>query len=1009
VKANEDSDSRRRLVLKELDNLVRVDSGDGRAGLRDTDLATCDHLARRAHVLSKRLSFQEWQQAKTLRGLLTAVVQKARDTAKGPYSEVLAAAEFIGLRDESRPDPETPPSEPKLKGKPAAMRIWRGASYLPPRRGRPVKTYRNANPRVDDALAKFLSAIDTLLMSREDMDKFVASIVRLRRTSANPKQATAHSLSSDAAILTFGTTYIPRTELQAEFQRLIASQTGVVCLTGDRGYGKSRLARELVLEIHQTTGRDHIWLDASDQESLYKDLRNKFGVRGSDVTGMPRGSARSYLENELVGHLADEARGHPVVVLDNVRSWESIKQLIPTEPSTLYLVTSNDGTILPKGRGEDIIVGPMEDAQALEFARNLLPGTSVDDEQLRPLAVTALNGRPLAIEHACGFIERGQATIATFLAQLNTNAQVAFSSGDRPLASVYELTLNELAERGDRLRFKYRAAWVVLRIAAYLDHNHMPLALLSVAHSRLWSELEESNDVLPDFAFGEALDELQRRHLVTLSDNSLSMHSLTRDIFRDLLRPQAKEIIVAIQQAFLQNSEKALPFGPLPFDLVRQVHPVKTALLRLPHVAPGERRSLRLGHSVALVCRGLGDEGDVYCCSELLSRITATAPADWWDHLDDLEFGAAAARTGYNTRGVRQSSPDESIDYADAIANTSSFIYNLADKTDSYHHCLATSLGLDAYLAGFRHDKVLEQLQDVDPQLVVDSSAHESTHAWRGELLLRLGEARERLAQWDAAADTFERSCALFAVAGEDFTYGQLEALVRLVWCRMKDSKASSANPMTRLRDLYQSHGAQKLSRLLAAKIAHAWGASSINLFIRHQSTGTASDQLAEFGVKALQEAHELYTTIWQRRGVLAVEYELLRLKIVQQGDFRQILEQLIANRSETMTIDDPELAVQYELLINKALVLWGEKTPPSVVDRCMDIAYRAGSLFLPYWYNQAALTAQVAATTNEPLVADQRLALVVRKIAEDYGDNPGGIHRLVLAGNASLVGILSY
>jgi len=167
----EDDDRARRdqAVLKELYRLVRE-------GISEDSLKYCGKLAERAYFLSKRLSLVEWQRPETLMAFLCAVVKKERDTKSGSFSNVLAAAEFIGLRDETVADPAVLSSEQGEASSPLKIRIRRGAPYLFPRRGRPVSTYRNANPRVPDALRSLLNAIDTFLVSAEDMDRLVATL-----------------------------------------------------------------------------------------------------------------------------------------------------------------------------------------------------------------------------------------------------------------------------------------------------------------------------------------------------------------------------------------------------------------------------------------------------------------------------------------------------------------------------------------------------------------------------------------------------------------------------------------------------------------------------------------------------------------------------------------------------------------------------------------------------------------------------------------------------------------
>lgn len=174
-------------VLRDLHELAQE-------GLSESVLLKCKALADHVHLLDKHELLDDYPRHRALSALLEAVASKVRETTTSAYSQKLAAAEFIGIRDEELDDPPLKGYENRTA---LVIRRKRGGRHLPPEKGASPETDRNIRKRVPEALRAFLVAIEDFLASRQDMDRFVASLeaAEAKTSATSPSDVTTAALS----------------------------------------------------------------------------------------------------------------------------------------------------------------------------------------------------------------------------------------------------------------------------------------------------------------------------------------------------------------------------------------------------------------------------------------------------------------------------------------------------------------------------------------------------------------------------------------------------------------------------------------------------------------------------------------------------------------------------------------------------------------------------------------------------------------------------------------------
>ncbi len=390
-----------------------------------------------------------------------------------------------------------------------------------------------------DEIKPSLKALICKLEKRLASKDFVRALLQAFDTKQDARPSPRTVVTNDF--------YVSRHQLHEKLEAAIDRGRHIVCLFGDRGYGKSTVARAFAHDF-RAEGRDVLWLDASDEASLYRDIAGHLAERRMNVAD----KKPFELRQELAVWLAGQAARRPVLVFDNVRDWKLAKAVIVPSIPVFYLLTSNNGALLPTGVGESIEVESMTEREADEMAKCLLQDQVGEAE--RKALITRLNCRPLAIEHACGHLRRTQQTVEGFHKLLDTCAARFFNQQSEGVDQDQLLTLvyrNVLADLGRTCP----EAVTQLKLIASGYCDRFPRELLKGAYELLISNRRGWGNRDPNDGFFSGLDELIRLRIVTADDRFVYVHSLTQEILRGVLRLKLAEPAVSIMRELIRQEK----------------------------------------------------------------------------------------------------------------------------------------------------------------------------------------------------------------------------------------------------------------------------------------------------------------------------------------------------------------------------------------------------------------------------------------------------------------------
>lgn len=374
------------LAMNELRKLVD-DGVNSSSALLD-----CTNLAKRAWLFNKQMPFIEWQNPSMLIALLRLVVEDEREKLKGAKSYVSVAGEFIGFRDQAKPD------DPRIQDyeyseKEASevtarkIRLLRGGRILPPRSSRsakPIKSVRNTGDYVDTALKALLRAVDQFLI-RDD------AVTRIRASLKTQPSQGANSSSPDSItvdMLEFPGTpgYIHRQMLEAEFKRSVDGGAKLIALVGFPGMGKTSMAEALA--------SDYPFFELRDGQLPLTDLRFALAEHDLEIGNLTPENAW-----ERLVELLALKQGPEFIVLDNVDDLGILRARFPRNSTTRVIVTCREWSDQAPPWCHRLTVDVMRLDEAAKLVRTTLPSLSAEDAKS---VATSLGCYPLFIGTACG-------------------------------------------------------------------------------------------------------------------------------------------------------------------------------------------------------------------------------------------------------------------------------------------------------------------------------------------------------------------------------------------------------------------------------------------------------------------------------------------------------------------------------------------------------------------------------------------------------------------------------
>jgi hypothetical protein len=441
--------------------------------------------------------------------------------------------------------------------KPAEIRDNRLAKVFDGRAGRWVMTTARQRfyPNVAHVLADRLS--------QEIADQLRASETGNRSATT---RAIAHTLLDTAANYSTGDVadepsigapgpYIARPTEEAHIAQLYESGVRQILIWGDAGTGKTTLARSIVAEFSREPN-ERIVIDAQSPESFDETLLVALHGRVDELAGYHVLRVRQFKQ-----FLATTTTCRAVLI-DNVdldrpdqTHYLDLDALIPDECRPLVLVTSRTDLQGPRNvlgrRGRALCLKNMTNTQANEMVSSRLPRATQEERQL---LTRTLDGRALAIEHACMCLKDAtDITVEEFcaLVQERPAARLARTVRDeQTLTHIYQFMYeHRLSEEAQQLLDLVLACGPRVRssLLVGLWDNEQPSLLVGLTeHKPAASTVYDLRQLIDH--------ELVSRALVVLEPSPehgqqgfpfgryLSMHRLTHSILVELRQTELSAI-----------------------------------------------------------------------------------------------------------------------------------------------------------------------------------------------------------------------------------------------------------------------------------------------------------------------------------------------------------------------------------------------------------------------------------------------------------------------------------
>ncbi|MFJ6843014.1 FxSxx-COOH system tetratricopeptide repeat protein [Streptomyces griseoluteus] len=369
---------------------------------------------------------------------------------------------------------------------------------------------------------------------------------------------------------------------------LVSGRQAVIqALHGMGGIGKTQVALEYA---HRFASQYDLvwWIDAELADQLpvrFTEFATRLGIAKPDAGTEANAHA-------LVQYLRSRQRW--LLILDNAEQPDQIEPWLPEGPGHV-LITSRDpdwSGIAHRGN-----LDTFTRVESVTYLRTRSPGMTA--EQADHLA-NELGDLPLALTQAAGVLSSGM-SLERYEQLLSANTARIMAEGNArdylvSLAATVEISVARLADE------HAHAATALLRLAAFLGPEPIPLAWLEAARPRLTTIPGDPDDPM---WLRDALQRLGRLGLIRLDFDAFQVHRLTQAIIRaqtsaDLAVATRRDTTTVLTSVDIGDPES--PAGWPTWNVV-------TAHLGAPHVSSAatehpELRSALLRAVYFLLCSG---------------------------------------------------------------------------------------------------------------------------------------------------------------------------------------------------------------------------------------------------------------------------------------------------------------------------------------------------------------------------------------------------------------------
>ena len=364
-----------------------------------------------------------------------------------------------------------------------------------------------------------------------------------------------------------------------------AAFTQTSAITGLGGVGKTQLALEYSYR-HADDYRVVWWVRSEEPATLaadYAALARKLDLPEKEVQDQRVAveAVRCWLEQN----------GGWLLVFDNAQEFKDLEDFLPRAGYGHVIITSRKQSW--SGVARMLTVDMFTPAESVEFLRRR---TGQDDEDAARALADALGDLPLALEQAGAYIQETGISLSAYLKLFQERRKELLNRGKPDaypdtVATTWDLSFQKAKE-------EVPASADLLNLCAFLAPDDIPKSLLTVGDEHLPETLASA--VKDEMALNDAIAALKRYSLMTVADDSLSVHRLVQAVARDRLSYEMRK---RWAEAAVRLVNDAFPYDS---DDVR-TWVVCSALLPHALAAAGHSEEIEVAHEAT--CRLLNQAG----------------------------------------------------------------------------------------------------------------------------------------------------------------------------------------------------------------------------------------------------------------------------------------------------------------------------------------------------------------------------------------------------------------
>jgi tetratricopeptide (TPR) repeat protein len=339
-----------------------------------------------------------------------------------------------------------------------------------------------------------------------------------------------------------------RDKLLADLRAALASN-GRVALYGLGGIGKTQLALRYI-DQHKSDYEIIWWVKSGEPTTLasdYAELANKLNLS-------KREDADQKAIIEAVRNCLSKKRDW-LLVFDNAEEPASVRSYLPQIDSGHVIITSRDSRDWKSAATPLEVTKFDRKAESIKF---LLERTGQNDATAADRLADALGDLPLGLEQAGAYIRSTGESLSRYL-ELFQERQLEILEKFGPIGDEYPATVATTWDLSfQKAREEVPASSDLLNLCAFLAPDDIPKSLLTDGVEHLPELLASA--VTDEIALNDAVAALKRYSLMTVADDSLSVHRLVQAVARDRLSDEMRKrwseaAVGLVNDAFPQKSQ----------------------------------------------------------------------------------------------------------------------------------------------------------------------------------------------------------------------------------------------------------------------------------------------------------------------------------------------------------------------------------------------------------------------------------------------------------------------